>query len=172
MHQLISVHVFVGLLLLPLVVLKTASTGYRFGRYYTGHPECGRKGPPHPILRITGPLVAVSTLALFGTGLALLALGRSVGRSYVQWHQVAFFVWIALMAVHVLGHVRETVRLAPADWRPSAAALGTDGHRLAGRQARCSLVVVTLAVGVALGIVSLGWVGTWHHLGHFGRLGG
>ncbi|MGO9790275.1 MAG: hypothetical protein ACLP8S_12505, partial [Solirubrobacteraceae bacterium] len=33
--QLISVHLFVGLLLLGPVTLKLGSTGYRFVRYYT-----------------------------------------------------------------------------------------------------------------------------------------
>ena len=32
-HQLLSVHVFVGLLLLGPVALKLGSTGYRFARY-------------------------------------------------------------------------------------------------------------------------------------------
>src|SRR5271166_6534802 len=75
-HQLITVHVFVGMLLVPLVLLKVASTGYRFTRYYTGAPAYTRKGPPHPILRGDAPLVVLATLALLGTGIALIALGR------------------------------------------------------------------------------------------------
>ena len=104
--QLISVHVFVGMLLVPLVLLKTVSTGYRFGHYYTGDPPYREKGPPHPILRITGPLLVVSTLALLGTGIALVALGRNVGRQYLWLHKATFFVWGALIVVHVLGHWR------------------------------------------------------------------
>ena len=38
-RQLISVHLFVGLLLLGPVALKLASTGYRFVRYYTRDPD-------------------------------------------------------------------------------------------------------------------------------------
>jgi hypothetical protein len=34
-RPLISMHVFVGLLLVPPVALKLASTGWRFARYYT-----------------------------------------------------------------------------------------------------------------------------------------
>ena len=37
-HQLISVHLFVGLLLLGPVAVKMGSTGYRFLRYYTHDP--------------------------------------------------------------------------------------------------------------------------------------
>jgi len=44
-QQLISVHLFVGLLLLGPVALKMASTGYRFVRYYTHSDAYRRKGP-------------------------------------------------------------------------------------------------------------------------------
>ena len=46
LRQFISVHLFVGLLLIGPVVLKLASTGYRFVRYYTGNAAYRRKGPP------------------------------------------------------------------------------------------------------------------------------
>jgi len=167
-RQLISVHVFVGLLLVPLVLLKTVSTGYRFGHYYTGDPPYREKGPPHPILRITGPLLVVSTLAVLGTGIALIALGQHVGHQYLWLHKATFFVWGALIVVHVLGHWRETATLTAADWQERSLQ-GVTEHRLAGARARLSLLVVTLAVGVVLGIASLSWVGTWQHIIHFGH---
>ncbi len=43
-RQLISVHLFVGLLLIGPVALKMASTGYRFMRYYSGNRVYRRKG--------------------------------------------------------------------------------------------------------------------------------
>ena len=67
-RQLIGVHVFVGLLLVPPVLLKTGSTVYRFYRYYTGSGPYVRKGPPHPLLRLAGPFVILLTLILFGSG--------------------------------------------------------------------------------------------------------
>src|ERR1700730_13432429 len=91
--QLISVHVFVGMLLVPLVLLKSAITGYRFTHYYRGRPTYRQKGPPPVILRVTGPLLVLTSLALLGTGIALIALGRSAGRQYLVLHQVTFFVW-------------------------------------------------------------------------------
>ena len=42
--QLISVHLFVGLVLIGPVALKMASTGYRFVRYYTRNGAYQRKG--------------------------------------------------------------------------------------------------------------------------------
>ena len=165
--QLISVHVFVGMLLVPLVLLKTATTSYRAGHYYRGDPSYRRKGPPLPILRFTGPLLVLSSLALLGTGIALIALGRNVGHQYLWLHRATFFVWGALIAVHVLGHLRETATLTAADWQERNWS-GEAEHRLAGARARLSLLVVTLAVGTVLGIASLAWIGTWHHIGHFG----
>ena len=165
MHQLISWHVFLGLLLVPLVLLKTASTMYRFGRYYAGDPPYAEKGPPHPRLRFTGPLLVLSTLALLGTGIALVALGRDVGRQYLWLHKATFFVWAALLAVHLLGHTIETIPLATADWPEWRR--GTAGaRRLGGARTRAVLLVATLVVGAVLRVVSLGWVGTWHHFIH------
>jgi hypothetical protein len=166
--QLISVHVFVGMLLVPLVLLKTGTTGYRFAHYYTGDPPYRRKGPPQPILRFTGPLLVLSSLVVLGTGIALIALGRDVGRQYLWLHKASFFVWGALIALHVLGHLRETATLTGADWQERKLS-GVAEHRLAGARARLSLLVVTVAVGVVLGIGSLGWIGTWHHIAQLGH---
>jgi hypothetical protein len=167
-RQLISVHVFVGMLLVPLVVLKTVSTGYRFAHYYAGDPAYRRKGPPHPILRVTGPILVLTSLALLGSGIALLALGHSVGHQYLWVHKAIFFVWGALIAIHVLGHLRETVTLASADWRERAARRRA-APRVVGARSRTTVLAVTLVVGVVLAVVSLGWIGTWHHVVEFGR---
>lgn len=43
-HQLLTVHFFIGMLLIGPVLLKMGSTGYRFVRYYTGSAEYVRKG--------------------------------------------------------------------------------------------------------------------------------
>jgi hypothetical protein len=53
-RQLITWHVFVGLLLIPVVLAKIASTGYRFLRYYRGDAAYVAKGPPTFLLRVTG----------------------------------------------------------------------------------------------------------------------
>ena len=74
-RQMITLHIVVGVLLLGPVLLKTGSTMYRFTRYYTGAASYRRKGPPHPLLRVLGPLVILSSLALLGTGIALIVVG-------------------------------------------------------------------------------------------------
>ena len=54
-HRLLPAHFFIGLLLIPPVVLKMTSTGYRFVRYYMGDPDYRRAGPPPPLLRLVAP---------------------------------------------------------------------------------------------------------------------
>jgi len=165
--QLISVHVFVGMLLVPLVVLKSATTGYRFAHYYAGDPPYARKGPPPPVLRFTGPLLVLDSLAVLGTGIALVAFGRNVGHQYLWLHKATFFLWAALFVIHLLGHLVETPGLAAADWKERGGRGRTAS--LPGVRSRLSVLGVTIAVGIMLGIVSLGWIGTWHHIGDFGR---
>jgi hypothetical protein len=63
--QLMSVHLFVGLLLIGPVALKMASTGYRFMRYYTHDEAYRRKGPPELIMRLIAPVAVVSTVVVF-----------------------------------------------------------------------------------------------------------
>jgi len=55
--QFLSVHVFVGLVLIPPVLLKLASTGWRFARYYTGSKPYTAKGAPELPMRLLAPLL-------------------------------------------------------------------------------------------------------------------
>jgi hypothetical protein len=57
LRALTSVHLFVGLLLIPPILLKLASTGYRFARYYTSSPSYRRRGAPPALLRLSAPVV-------------------------------------------------------------------------------------------------------------------
>jgi len=111
--QLLWLHMFLGLLLIGPVALKLASTGYRFVRYYTANPRYHAKGPPVPALRILGPVVVVLTVIMFASGIVLLFIGPGSGSrsTVVLVHKVSFIAWIALTAVHVLGHLPEIIRL-------------------------------------------------------------
>src|SRR6516164_3578640 len=44
-RSLLTLHVFIGMLLVPPVLVKIGSTGWRFVRYYRGSPAYRRKGP-------------------------------------------------------------------------------------------------------------------------------
>jgi hypothetical protein len=148
--QLLGPHIFIGLLLIPPVALKLGSTSYRFVRYYTHDEPYVRKGPPPAALRILAPGVVLTTLAVFGTGVALLFTGPP-SRTLIFAHKLSFIAWVALMALHVLGHLLELPRLASADWRRH----GPREARLAGAGLRASALVGAIVLGVALGFLAL-----------------
>jgi len=119
LRSYLPVHIFLGLLLLPPVALKLASTGWRFIRYYTRNKLYRREGPPSLLLRMLAPLLVASTLTLFGSGVALIVAGHG-GGLLLSLHAVSFGVWGVLMIVHVLAYIARTLRVGPADWLPHA----------------------------------------------------
>jgi hypothetical protein len=146
-------HLAVGVLLIPPALLKTATTGWRILRYYTGNAPYRSAGPPPLLLRLFGPLVVLSTLALLGTGLALVLVGEADSRRTISrvvgqrvdvltLHQAAFAVWAVATGLHVLA------RVLPA-WRASARGAQVPGAAWRG--------VALVAVG-ALGVAAIGWV--------------
>src|SRR5437762_12113209 len=52
LQSLLTMHAFVGMLLIPVVALKVASTGWRMLRYYLHGEEYVHRGPPHPAVRV------------------------------------------------------------------------------------------------------------------------
>jgi hypothetical protein len=138
-RPLISLHVFVGLMLIPPIALKLGSTGWRFFRYYTGSRPYVLTGPPHPYMRfVVAPLVVVSTLFVFGTGIAMLFV-HPRGGALLGLHKASFVVWIASTSIHVLFHLPRLGRLARADLLPTT--------RLPATWLRVGLVGVSLAAG-------------------------
>ena len=112
-RSLLTPHVFIGMLLVPPVMLKIGSTTWRMARYYRGAPAYRRKGPPPPLLRLLGPVVVVLTVVMLVSGIALLLLPGQQQLLFV--HKASFVLWFAAMVVHVLGHLVETTHLAPLD---------------------------------------------------------
>jgi hypothetical protein len=153
---LLGPHVFIGMLLIPPVLLKLGSTGYRFARYYSGNPPYLRKGPPNIALRVLAPGVVLTTLALFGTGVALLLAGPPSG-TLVFAHKLSFIAWVSLMTLHVLGHVLEVPALALPDWRRS----GPREAQLAGAGARTMTLGLALLAGVALALLTYSAASPW-----------
>ena len=104
-HQAISLHLFVGLLLLGPVAVKLASTGYRFMRYYTGDSVYRAKGPPELLMRTIAPVVVASTVAVFSSGVVLLFEGPTRRGGWVGIHKASFVVWLVFTGPHVLVHL-------------------------------------------------------------------
>lgn len=158
----ITLHAAVGLVLIGPVALKCASTFYRFARYYTGRKAYVRKGPPNVVLRLIGPLVVLSTLALLGTGIALLA-DRGRSGTWLSLHQASFVVWLVLAGLHFLGHLQGAVVETAHDLRRAA---GDPARR--GKALRWTAVSVSLLLGVGLAAAFTPSASAWqlHHDDH------
>jgi hypothetical protein len=148
-HQLIWLHLFLGLVLLGPIVVKMASTGYRFVRYYTRSPAYRSKGPPEPLMRLTAPIVVASTVVVFATGILLLIAGPSSRGQYLFLHRASFVIWLAVTAVHVLGHLVDLRRSLSPTNEPGAisgSSPGTAGRWLALAGALVGGLVLAIAL--------------------------
>jgi hypothetical protein len=154
-RQLLSPHVFIGMVLIPPVLVKVASTIWRFVRYYGGVPAYRRKGPPPVLFRLLGPVVVIFTLVLLASGVGLLVAGRSWLPLLLKVHKASFVLWFGAMTIHVLGHLGEVFRLAPRDW------LRRTRREVTGAGLRQWLIAASLVAGVLLGFVLLSRVGSW-----------
>lgn len=158
-HGLLWVHLFVGMLLIPPVLLKLGSTGYRFARYYTSDPVYRRKGPPATPLRLLAPLVVISTVVVIGSGVALLFAGPSARGTLFPIHKFSFFAWIAFTALHVLGHLPGLPATLRADYSTRA---GLPGYE-PGRDGRVLSLIGALVAGVVLAVLVIPEFGPWLH---------
>jgi hypothetical protein len=109
LHQFLSLHAFVGFVLIPPVLLKLASTGWRFTRYYTGSEPYRLAGAPELAMRLMAPLLVAATVILFGSG---VAMGILHGHSLVvarRLHGPASVLWMVLVGVHVLVYLKRAL---------------------------------------------------------------
>lgn len=160
---LLDWHVVVGVLLVPPALLKTASTGWRIVRYYTNRQDYRSAGPPPMLLRLLGPLVILFTLAVLGTGLALIPLGPDGSRtalltvfghevSAVTLHAGTFVLWAIVTGLHTLCRLVPALRIvttrSPADGVP-------------GKGYRITTLVLTLAIAGYAAAIVVGASGPW-----------
>lgn len=184
-HQLMWLHLFVGMLLIPPLLLKLSSTGYRFVRYYTRERSYVRKGPPPTELRLLAPLLVGATLLVFVTGVLLLVLGPSSRGTLVLLHKLGLFAWLATAGLHVLGHLPEMAamrRLPATDWlgrltlgaadapvastsgasSASAGVTGLAAHEAsAGRSGRVIAIASALVAGAVLAVLVIPLFHAW-----------
>ncbi len=161
---LISWHIVIGVLLVPPALVKTATTGWRILRYYTGNRAYRQAGPPPLLLRLLGPVVVLTTLTVLGSGLVVIAVGPdatftpllTVAGQQISWltlHQVTFIAWGVATGLHVLARTVPAARLALAsENRPT---------RVAGTLARSLTLLATVIVAIVAVIVILRLSGAW-----------
>jgi hypothetical protein len=151
---LLSAHMFIGLLLVPPVLLKLSSTGYRFARYYLRSRPYREKGPPALPLRLMAPALVVTTIGVFVTGIWLLLLGHKSDQMLFL-HKVFFFVWGGLFVIHFLAYAPRVLRSLRTDWASARR------HAVPGSGLRGMLVAASLGAGSVLGLSLLGTIGGW-----------
>jgi hypothetical protein len=153
--DLLNAHMFIGMALIPPVLLKLGSTGYRFARYYAGARVYREKGPPPLPLRALAPLLVLTTVIVLATGVVLLVSGRRSDLVF-NLHKVAFIVWSGCFAVHFLWHLPETLRSLRAGWTRSAR------RRIPGAELRLGLLIASIGGGLALALAVLTLITGWH----------
>lgn len=183
LDRMLDIHILLGAFLVPLVLLKTVTTGWRIVRYYLGSAAYRQAGPPPLLLRVLGPVVVLTGLAVVGTGIALIPLGDSartpiadalgLSVSALTLHQASFIAWLAATGVHVLARTVPAVQVA-AGGKPH-------GRRVPGAAGRLATLAITLGIGAVVGVAVLHLAGDWtgggsrafhHHDGDHARFEG
>jgi hypothetical protein len=182
--RLLTLHFFLGMLLLGPVALKAGSVIYRFVRYYTGSAPYRRKGPPALLLRLLGPVIMLLTACVFGSGLMLAVTGPGQG-PWLLLHKASFILWFCAMAIHVLAYLPRLPRLLAAEARGTALAeargtlaeAGPGAHAgagrharramevLGGRGARLALLITSLLAGLVIALLTVHLEGHWRPTG-------
>jgi hypothetical protein len=178
--RLLTLHVFLGMLLLGPVALKAGAVMYRFVRYYTGSGPYRRKGPPAPLLRLLGPIIMLLTACVFGSGIMLAVTGPSYGppSGWLVVHRISFIAWLFFIVVHVLAHVPRLPRLLAAEARGVSSAAGETGgdagawrharraiEVLGGRGTRLTLLIASLLAGLVIALLTVHLAGKWEPIG-------
>ena len=158
--RLLTLHVFLGMLLLGPVVLKAVSVLYRFARYYSGSAPYRRKGPPALLLRMIGPVIMLLTACVFGSGIMLAVTGPSYGppTGWLEVHRISFIAWAFFITIHVLAYLPRLPRLLAAEGR-AAQVLG-------GRSARLALLIAALLAGLVIALLTVHLAGKWESPGN------
>ncbi len=154
MGGLVSAHMFIGMVLIPPVLLKLATTGYRFVRYYTGSRAYRALGPPLLPLRLLAPVLVATTIAVFVTGVLLLAMGHK-SDTLLEIHKVSFIVWGVMFAAHFLAYVPRVVSSLRADWGAARR------EAVPGAGLRGMLLAASVGGGAALALSLLSTMNAW-----------
>jgi hypothetical protein len=152
---LLTPHMFIGLVLIPPVLVKLSSTGYRMVRYYAGDSAYRTKGPPALPLRLLAPVLVAATLSVFASGVALLALGHR-SDLLLTVHKASFVVWGVVFTVHFVTYLPRLLRVLPDSWGSARRA------EIPGAGLRAMLVASSVGAGVALALLLLPAIGGWH----------
>lgn len=159
-HTFMSWHVFVGLALIPVVVLKLATTGWRFVRYYTRNRAYVVAGPPQTVMRLLAPLFVVATGVLFGSGVAMGFLHGHSLEIARRLHGPASVIWLVLLGVHVLVYLGRAVKDTADDVLPA------ERPSVPGKSARLYVLATAVVCGLVLGAAFIPAQHRWVDIRH------
>jgi hypothetical protein len=110
---------------------------------------------------LIAPVVVLTTVIVFATGVVLLFVGPSDRGSWVEIHKVSFIVWLVFTSLHVLGHLarlRPLVRVGD-ERLTSGTPAGAAGRRIA--------LVGAIVGGIVLALVLIPEYSPWTAKGAF-----
>jgi hypothetical protein len=143
----LSLHVTVGLILVPPVLLKIGTTTWRMVSYYRGDAAYFEKGPPLLALRILGPFLVVLTFLVLGSGIGLVVVPHSQHSSLLIVHKASFYLWLATFLIHAVAHFKQMIRAAGRD------ALARTRVFSAGVRSRQLVLGGSVSLGIALALL-------------------
>ena len=114
------------------------------------------------MLRLIAPIVVLTTVVVFASGIVLLFGGPGSGATWLPIHKVSFIVWLVFTALHVLGHLPQM----PAALRAARPGEGR-ARRTAGDTGRWIALAGAIVGGVVLAIAVISHFGVWTTHGAF-----
>jgi hypothetical protein len=147
-HTFMSLHVFVGLALIPPVLLKFASTGWRFARYYARSRAYVAQGPPQLAMRLLAPLLVAATVILMSSGIAMGILHGQALQIARRLHGPTSVIWLVLVGVHVLVYLKRALAGSGEDLRSST-------RGVPGATWRAYTVAAALMLGLVAGAATV-----------------
>jgi hypothetical protein len=163
------VHYFSGLMLIPLLAVKLTGTGWRAVRYYIGDGAYRLDGPPHPMPRLTAPILVASAGVLFASGIVMM-LGADRFGPWSTIHNGSAIIFTGALGLHLLAHLWDTPGDVVADVAPRLVVARVETVPRARR--RVAITVVAFVAGLtiaAIAMPSAQWTaprpGSHHHDG-------
>ncbi len=146
------VHYFSALLVIPLIIVKLAGTGWRALSYYRGDNGYRADGPPHPMPRLTAPILVAGTVVLFFSGVVMM-FGTSGFGPWSTIHNGAAIVFTGALALHLLAHLWDT----PAEVAADVAPVLVSGPRreVPGARRRVAVTVAAFVIGLTAAAVAV-----------------
>jgi hypothetical protein len=110
------------------------------------------------VLRLLGPFVVVLSFLVIDSGILLVAVAPASWHDRLLLiHKASFVLWLGSTALHVLGHLIETAKVAPADW------MRRTRSQVEGASTRQWLLLASLVAGLLLAL----WVTPHAHANFF-----